>query len=76
MDKPQQEIGFLCRAADHPRETVLRAMEKTGKRAVGCFPLYTPDELVDAAGFLPVGMWGGPGVSPGRDNISSRFAAP
>ena len=64
MDKPQQEIGFLCRAADHPRETVLRAMEKTGKRAVGCFPLYTPDELVDAAGFLPVGMWGGPGESP------------
>ena len=48
-------------------------MEKTGKRAVGCFPLYTPDELVDATGILPVGMWAVRESHPGRDNISSRF---
>lgn len=65
MDKPQQEIGFLCRAADHPRETVLRAMEKTWEEGSGIFSApHRLGELVDAAGFLPVGMWGGPGESP------------
>jgi bcr-type benzoyl-CoA reductase subunit C len=26
---------------------------------VGCFPIYTPEEIIYAAGALPVGMWGG-----------------
>ena len=34
-------------------------MKETGKPAVGCFPLFVPEELVYAAGFLPVGLWGG-----------------
>lgn len=61
METLEKRIETLCMAADHPRETVLDAMRRTGRRAVGCFPLYTPGELVDAAGFLPVGMWGGAG---------------
>ena len=31
--------------------------EKTGKGAIGCFPIYTPEPLVHAAGYLPVGVW-------------------
>ena len=34
-------------------------MKETGKKAVGCFPYYTPDEIIYAAGLLPVGLWGG-----------------
>ncbi|MEG0803748.1 MAG: 2-hydroxyacyl-CoA dehydratase family protein, partial [Pygmaiobacter sp.] len=49
----------LCEAAHHPRRTLEQEMKRTGRKAVGCFPLYTPDEVVDAAGFLPVGLWGG-----------------
>ena len=30
-----------------------------GKRVVGCFPIYTPAELVHAAGMVPMGLWGG-----------------
>ncbi|MBI2370502.1 MAG: 2-hydroxyacyl-CoA dehydratase [Deltaproteobacteria bacterium] len=30
-----------------------------GGRAVGCFPVYSPAELVHAAGMLPVGVFGG-----------------
>jgi benzoyl-CoA reductase/2-hydroxyglutaryl-CoA dehydratase subunit BcrC/BadD/HgdB len=32
--------------------------EKTGRRALGVFPNYFPVEIIDAAGFLPVGLWG------------------
>lgn len=64
MEAFEQLIHKLCRAADHPKEAVLCAMERSGRKAVGCFPVYTPDELVDAAGFLPVGMWGGGEETP------------
>jgi benzoyl-CoA reductase subunit C len=30
-----------------------------GGKAVGCFPVYTPVELIDASGALPVGVIGG-----------------
>ena len=49
----------LIAYAEAPRKAVLRSMKDTGKEAVGCFPIYTPEEIVYAAGYLPVGMWGG-----------------
>jgi benzoyl-CoA reductase/2-hydroxyglutaryl-CoA dehydratase subunit BcrC/BadD/HgdB len=52
-------ISQLSEAAIHPRRTILNSMRETGKSAFGCFPIYTPEEIVYAAGFLPVGMWGG-----------------
>lgn len=30
-----------------------------GKKVAGCFPVYTPEELVHAAGMIPMGLWGG-----------------
>ncbi len=36
-----------------------KAVKDIGKEAIGCFPIYTPEEIVYAAGYLPVGMWGG-----------------
>ncbi len=29
-----------------------------GKKVIGCFPLYTPEPLIYAAGMIPFGMWG------------------
>jgi bcr-type benzoyl-CoA reductase subunit C len=49
----------LAYAADHPRQTALDYMERSGKKAIGCTPIYTPAELVHAAGMHPVGLWGG-----------------
>jgi benzoyl-CoA reductase/2-hydroxyglutaryl-CoA dehydratase subunit BcrC/BadD/HgdB len=60
MNTWMELVRELEAAAAHPRRTVLRVMKETGKQAVGCFPIYTPEEIVHAAGFLPVGMWGGP----------------
>jgi benzoyl-CoA reductase/2-hydroxyglutaryl-CoA dehydratase subunit BcrC/BadD/HgdB len=54
-----ERIGALSEAALHPKQTVLKTIRETGKDAIGCFPIYTPDEIVYAAGCVPIGMWGG-----------------
>lgn len=41
-----------------------------GKKVVGCFPLYTPAELVYAAGMIPMGLWGGEVVPA----VAGRYA--
>lgn len=52
-------IEKLVNAALDPKKTVEKTMVETGKKAVGCFPIYAPEELIYAGGFLPVGLWGG-----------------
>lgn len=44
---------------DNPSKTVADYTAQTGKKAVGVFPIYTPEEIVHAAGLLPIGIWGG-----------------
>lgn len=48
----------LQNIADHPKLTFDRYVG-AGKKVIGCFPIYTPGELVHAAGMIPYGMWGG-----------------
>ncbi len=52
-------ISELTRIASTPDKSIAESMKETGKEAFGCFPLHTPEELVYAAGYLPVGLWGG-----------------
>ena len=52
-------IQELCEAGRHPQRTIAASMKETGREAVGMFPLFLPEELIYAAGFLPVGLWGG-----------------
>lgn len=47
-----------ARALD-PGNALKKIKNECGKDAVGCFPIYTPEEIVYAAGFVPVGLWGG-----------------
>lgn len=56
LDNLISELTFI---ADHPGKAVKDSIVQTGKKAIGCFPVYTPDELIYAAGMLPVGLWGG-----------------
>lgn len=44
-----------------PDLAALHAFKTEGKhhRVIGCFPVYTPEELVHAAGFLPAHLFGG-----------------
>lgn len=52
-------IQELVTAAMSPQKTVIKTMKDTGKKAIGLFPVFGPDEIVYAAGCLPVGLWGG-----------------
>lgn len=52
-------IRELSEKGRTPKATILASMKETGKKAVGCFPIYLPEEIIYASGMLPVGMWGG-----------------
>ena len=54
-----KQLEQLAAAAEHPARTVAAEISRTGKKAIGCFPPHTPEELVYASGCLPVGLWGG-----------------
>ncbi|MBI2956175.1 MAG: 2-hydroxyacyl-CoA dehydratase [Acidobacteria bacterium] len=41
--------------------TVRAWKQRTGGKTVGCFPVYTPQELIAAAGALPVSLFGARG---------------
>ncbi|MDR1378081.1 MAG: 2-hydroxyacyl-CoA dehydratase family protein [Synergistaceae bacterium] len=43
-----------------------------GKKAIGCFPYYVPEELVRAAGMVPFGIWG----AEGTINAAKEYFAP
>lgn len=63
--------------AAHPEQAVREAAARSGRAAVGCFLELCPEELVTAAGLLPVGLWGG-GVelSAVKRYFPSFFCAP
>jgi len=62
QDLPQLDSLFAsCREiAQDPEFTVAKRWleEHPGKKAIGCFPIYCPVELIHASGMLPVGIIG------------------
>jgi len=58
-----EEVIAHCRevAFDTGFPTVRAWKQETGGKAVGSFPVYTPQELIAASGSLPVTLYGGHG---------------
>jgi len=54
----QKNIAALQAVCHHPRMQMDHYLAQ-GKKVVGCFPPYTPEELVHASGMIPFGLWGG-----------------
>lgn len=54
----------FCDIAASPRAQ-LDALIARGKKVIGCFPYYAPEELVYAAGMVPFGVWGASGKAIG-----------
>lgn len=52
-------INELVEKGKYPKKAVIESMKATSKKAIGCFPIYTPEEIIYASGMLPVGLWGG-----------------
>lgn len=51
-------IALLKSACENPRARLGHYLSQ-GKKVIGCFPVYTPEELVHASGMIPFGLWGG-----------------
>lgn len=59
MSNIQSILEQMAAYTSDPTRTVKKYIEETGKGVVGCIAPYTPEEIVHAAGMLPIGMWGG-----------------
>lgn len=57
----KQILSKFEHAANHPGQIVRQWKEETGGKVVGCLPVHSSgaEELIHAAGMLPVGLWGG-----------------
>ncbi|MGL5439027.1 MAG: 2-hydroxyacyl-CoA dehydratase subunit D [Filifactoraceae bacterium] len=51
-------IKSLENVANNPKRVLEDYIEKKGKKVIGCFPVYTPEELIYAGDMLPFGIWG------------------
>lgn len=58
MRTVKEIINEFKAIADNPRKAMDDYKKETGKGAVGIMPVYCPEEIVHAAGYLPIGMWG------------------
>ncbi|AET68612.1 Benzoyl-CoA reductase/2-hydroxyglutaryl-CoA dehydratase subunit, BcrC/BadD/HgdB [Desulfosporosinus orientis DSM 765] len=59
MSRIEAIISELSSIANNPRKAMEDYKKETGKGSVGIMPYYAPEEIVHAAGYLPVGIWGG-----------------
>lgn len=53
-----ENLALLKAACDDPRARLEHYLGQ-GKKVIGCFAPYTPEELVHACGMIPMGLWGG-----------------
>ena len=58
--------------ANNPRKQLDKYLAE-GKKAVGIFPYYAPEEIVYAAGMVPFGVWGGQGPIEQAKNYFPTF---
>lgn len=58
MRTAKEIINEFKAIADNPRKAMDDYKKETDKGAVGIMPVYCPEEIVHAAGYLPIGMWG------------------
>ena len=58
MRTAKEIINEFKAIADNPRKAMDDYKKETGKGAVGIMPVYCPEEIVHAEGYLLIGMWG------------------
>lgn len=60
MNTLESQLTTLTEIAHNPAAQ-LNGFVADGKKVVGCFPEYAPEELVYALGMVPFGIWGSEG---------------
>ncbi|MDP0489356.1 MAG: 2-hydroxyacyl-CoA dehydratase [Fusobacterium sp. JB021] len=57
MTRVEELIKELKEIAYNPKKQLAKYTEQ-GKKVIGCFPYYVPEEIVYAADMVPMGVWG------------------
>ncbi len=70
-----KNLELLKEACENPRKQMDRYLAE-GKKIVGCFEPYTPEELVHASGMIPMGLWGGKTKPVLANSYLPSFACP
>lgn len=52
-------ITIFKEVASNPKKMVEEYKKESGKEVIGVMPVYAPEEIIHAAGCLPIGIWGG-----------------
>lgn len=60
MREVSEIIKEFKNITDNPGKAISGYKKNTGKGAVGIMPVYCPEEIIHATGYLPVGIWGMP----------------
>lgn len=67
MSKVEAILSQLKDIAANPKKAMDDYKAETGKGAVGIMPIYAPEEMVHATGYLPMGIWGAQGKTISKD---------
>ena len=54
----ERPFRFALEVCRNPAGAVSRWKSVSGRKAAGCIPIYVPEEILHAAGMLPVTIWG------------------
>ncbi len=60
MSEIRELVDKLNHIAENQREQIDKYLAE-GKKCVGVFPYYAPEEIIYAGGLVPIGVWGGQG---------------
>lgn len=72
-------LRFAARTSSHPARAVSRWKALSGGKAAGCFPFFIPEEVLHAAGILPVTVCGDEyrgAPAPGPWSVLDAFVFP
>ena len=66
---------FASEVCRNPGAAVSRWKSASGRKAAGCIPIYVPEEVLHAAGMLPVTVWGNEFSSTSRAGIPAYLCS-
>lgn len=72
MSELRELLDNLCHIAENQREQIDKYLAE-GKKCVGVFPYYAPEEIIYAGGLVPIGVWGGQGPIEKAKNYFPTF---
>jgi len=72
MDRIEELLSLFQEISENPREQMDEYLME-GKKIIGCFPYYVPEEIIAAAGMVPFGLWGKHGTPKAAKEYFASF---